>query len=252
MRGLVRSLFSSIGSKTIVALTGLALTAFVILHMLGNLQIYLGREVINAYGAFLQGSVELLWPMRITLLTVFVIHVAFAVRLWFANRAARPDRYAVSKTMQATPGSRTMLISGLVLLTFIAYHLAHFTLGLTDPKAYDQEEVMQPAVVGTVPGTSQPVTLDEKKRHDVYNMMVKGFQWPGVSFLYILCMIFLGLHLSHGVPSMLQTLGLNNQSYAATLRKVGVGVAILVVLGNVSIPLSVLLGLLRPVTEATP
>jgi succinate dehydrogenase cytochrome b subunit len=252
MNGLARSLFSSIGSKQIVAVTGLGLTGFVIAHLLGNLQIYLGRDVLNTYGNFLQTSPEILWPMRIGLLTICVIHIVMTVRLWLANRAARPQRYVVSKPIQSTPGSRTMLISGLVLLTFVLYHLAHFTLGLTDPKAFNQHEVTQPAVQGIDPKTGQTVTLEKQERHDVYNMMVKGFQRPIVSLLYILAMLFLGLHLSHGVSSMLQTLGLNNQHYAAGIRKFGIGLAILIVLGNISIPLTILLGLLRPVEVVSP
>ncbi len=245
MSRFVRYLLSSVGAKTIVALTGLGLTLFVIGHLLGNLQVFLPKEYLNKYAEFLQTSPELLWPARIGLLTIFIVHVVMSIRVRWMNAAARPQPYAVHKTIQATPGSRTMLISGLVLLAFIAYHLAHFTVGLTDPANFKAKnlEVLHPAIVGTNPQSGQTVELPAETRPDVYWMMIKGFRNPWVSTFYILSMVFLALHLSHGVPSMFQSLGLGTNTWASPVRKVGIAVAILIALGNILIPLTILLGL---------
>jgi succinate dehydrogenase / fumarate reductase cytochrome b subunit len=116
-----------------------------------------------------------------------------------------------------------MLLSGLVLLTFVLYHLSHFTFFLVHPEF--------------------SALRDTEHRHDVYRMVLLGFRDPLTSGLYIVAMVLLGLHLSHGVPSAFQSLGLSNQAWAPTIRKLGLGVTLFVVIGNISIPLTILLGL---------
>lgn len=222
---------SSVGSKSLVALTGLALVGFVIAHLLGNLQVYLGDwdngEALNKYAHFLKSNPELLWPARIGLLAVFLLHLGLTIRLRLDNRTARPTPYVFHRHIQASAGSRTMLLTGLVILAFLLYHLAHFTLGWTHREAFLLRTKLH----------------DGTEVQNVYGMVVYGFREPLVSGFYIVAMLLLGWHLSHGIPSAFQSLGLNNQAWAPTIRKLGLGVTLFVVIGNISIPLTILLGL---------
>ena len=216
---------SAIGAKVFMALSGVLLFGFVLVHMLGNLQIFLGPEPYNAYAHFLKGTPELLWTARLTLLTAVTVHIATGIRLAWLNRSARPIPYRQRNFTRATLTSRSMLYTGLVVMAFIAYHLAHFTLGLTDPTHYD--------------------LIDPKGYHDAYAMFVYGFQNRVVSGFYILAMGLLGLHLEHGVSSMLQTLGINHPRINGFTGKLGPIFAVVVVLGNVSMPVAVMLGLIQ-------
>jgi succinate dehydrogenase / fumarate reductase cytochrome b subunit len=206
-----------------MAATGLAILLFVTAHLLGNLQIYLGPEPINRYAAFLKSVPEILWAMRAGLLVIFVLHVLSAVRLTLQNRAARPVRYAVRKPQEAGVASRTLLLTGLLVLAFVLYHLAHFTLGLTDPANFHH--------------------LDEAGRHDVYRMMILGFRQPPVVVIYLAAMTVMGFHLWHAVGNLFQTLGWSTPRYRPMIARGGRILALALVLGNVSIPLSVLLGI---------
>lgn len=225
MNWLVRFLGSSVGRKAIVALTGLALLGFVIAHLLGNLQLFLGPEALNAYAAKLQDLGALLWVARGGLLFVFVVHVAMTLKLAAENKAARPVAYAhpVGK-VAADPATRLMLLTGLTVLLFVAYHLAHFTLGVVHPEHHE-------------------VPLDALGQHNIYAMVVAGFSNPLVSGLYAAAMVALGLHLHHGIASVFQTLGLTNSSYAPLLQKLGRALAWTLCLGNASMPIAVLTGL---------
>lgn len=216
---------SSIGAKLIMALTGLVLFGFVLVHMLGNLQIYLGQDAYNTYAHFLKSVPELLWPARIVLLGSVMLHIASGLRLAAINRAARPEPYRFKKYTKASFNSRFALTSGLVVLSFIIYHILHFTLGLTDPSHY--------------------TLLDDKGRHDVYSMFIYGFQNIYVCGFYILSMVLLGLHLSHGVSSLCQTLGLNHPRLNGLINNLGPIFATVVVLGNVSMPIAAALGWLK-------
>jgi succinate dehydrogenase / fumarate reductase cytochrome b subunit len=178
-----------------MAISGVFLFLFVIGHMLGNLQVFLGPESLNAYGAFLKSKPGLLWSVRFILLVIVVFHIVTGIQLALQNRRARPVRYANSKPPYANLASRTVLISGLVIFSFVAYHLMQFTLGVTNPEYLQLE--------------------DSKGRHDVYRMAVEGFSSPGVTFFYILAMGLLCLHLSHGVSSAFQSLGLKNKKRKA-------------------------------------
>jgi succinate dehydrogenase / fumarate reductase cytochrome b subunit len=213
---------SSIGAKILMALTGLMLFGFVLVHMLGNLQVYLGQDAYNAYAAFLKSTPELLWPARLGLIGAVLLHIVSGLRLAVINNAARPHAYAQKHFTRATLTSRTMVYTGCLLLAFVVYHLLHFTLGVTNPEHFH--------------------LLDGKGRHDVYSMFILGFQNIYVAGSYIVAMLFLGLHLEHGVSSLFQSLGLNHPRYDALLAKVGPGFAVLVVLGNISMPLAVQMG----------
>ncbi|GIW44758.1 MAG: hypothetical protein KatS3mg077_2040 [Candidatus Binatia bacterium] len=214
---------STVGMKWLMGLTGLVLAGFVVVHMLGNLQIYLGPEAINAYAESLRHMPALLWTARLVLLAAFVLHIVSAVRITQLNRQARPQGYELWSPQVTTYAARTMFMGGLVLAGFVLYHLAHFTFGLTHPEHFQLH--------------------DAKGRHDVYAMVVLGFRQPLVSFFYLLAMVPLMLHLQHGVSSFLQTFGLNHPRYNGIIRALGPVVALIVFLGNCSIPLAVLAGL---------
>ncbi len=224
---LLRLWQSSIGKKYVMAITGLGLFVFVIVHMLGNLQIYLGPEHLNAYARALKGTPALLWGARIGLLLITVLHITAALQLAAANRRARPVGYVNSKPVASTFAQRTIVISGLIIFAFILFHLAHFTLGLVDPQYLTFEDPL------------------DRNRHDVYRMMVTGFSNPFVSIFYVVSMGFLLLHLSHGVSSLFQSLGLRSKKTFVWMDKLAKGAALALFLGNASIPLAILAGLLK-------
>lgn len=220
---------SSIGRKAIVAITGAGLFGFVIAHMLGNLQIFLGRETLNAYAAFLKSTPELLWTARLGLLAMFIAHIVCALQLAKENRAARPQRYVVEDTVAASIESRYMVYTGLVILAFVIYHLAHFTFFAFNKNFASLMESMP----------------DGSHRHDVYAMVVLGFRNPAVSTIYILAQVALAVHLSHGASSLFQTLGINSKKWRATIAKIGPVAALIILIGNVSMPFAVLFGVIR-------
>jgi succinate dehydrogenase / fumarate reductase cytochrome b subunit len=211
---------SSIGKKVVMATTGVILFAFVVGHMIGNLQLYLGAHALNEYSVFLREFLHGsgLWIARGVLLASVGLHIWAATSLTLANRAARPVGYREWHAREATYASRTMRWSGVILLLFVVYHLLHFTTGTVHPSfAHD----------------------------DVYHNVVAGFRVVPVSLFYILAMLVLGMHLKHGVWSMLQTLGLGHPRYRRLAHAFAVVVAVVVVVGNISFPVAVLLGVVR-------
>ena len=210
-----------------MAISGFVLFLFVIAHLIGNLQFFLGPESINRYGDFLQTNVELLWPARIFLLIIIGLHIWSAIKLSAENKAARPVAYANWNPTVATYASRTMLMSGLIVLAFIIYHLLHFTVQ-----------------VQYINGTGQNFAgfQDPQNRHNIYKMMVVGFSNVWVSAFYVIGIALLCLHLSHGLSSMFQSIGWKNQVYGPFLDKAGRIVAWLIFLGYISIPVAILLG----------
>lgn len=204
-----------------MAITGLLLFLYVIAHMLGNLQVYLGREALNHYAELLKSKPALLWTARTGLLIIAVLHIVSAIQLAAENRAARPQGYAQGKPI-ATFASRTILVSGLIVLAFIVYHLMHFTLGVTNPDFLEFH--------------------DSLGRHDVYRMVIDGFSNPVVSSFYIISMGLLCLHLSHGVSSLFQSLGIRRKSTLGKFNRFAQISAIIIFIGNVSIPVSILAG----------
>ena len=216
---------SSIGTKLLVAITGLMLLGFVVAHLLGNLTIFLGPDGINAYGVKIRHLGALLWIARLVLLAAVVVHIALSIRLAIENRRARPSGYAMVRPMQSTAASRSMAVSGVMILAFVLYHLAHFTFRWTHPEISH--------------------SIDAMGRHDIYSMVVLSFQQPLVSGFYLLAMALLCAHLSHGIASTCQTLGLNDERTIPMVRRIGSATAILIFLGYASIPSSVMLGLLK-------
>ncbi len=225
MNSLASFFSSSIGRKWIVGLTGVALVGFVTGHLLGNLQIFLGQEAINKYAAALQSLGEILWVIRFGLLAVVLAHIYFTIQLTRENRAARPVKYAVSGYRASTRASRTMIVSGLILICFIVFHLLHFTAQKVDVSFADLH--------------------DAQGRHDVYRMMILGFKNVWASAFYIVGMFLLCQHLSHGIVSFPQTLGLKTKSTSTFWQKLGPLWAWGVFVGYVSIPVAVLTGFIR-------
>jgi len=220
---LLRWLFSSLGKKLVVAITGIVLVSFVIGHLLGNLTIFFGPDLINSYAMHLQDLGPLLWVIRLALLTTVVLHIGFTMLVWKENQAARPQKYAVNAPIKTTVFARTMRLTGLIVLAFIAFHLAHFTLRVIDPSY-----------------AGLHTDLDGREVHDVYRMVVLGFSNPFVSGFYILSLALVAFHLSHGIGSLFQTLGLSSQTLRPVYETAGRVVAWALFVGYASIPVSIL------------
>jgi succinate dehydrogenase / fumarate reductase, cytochrome b subunit len=218
---------SSLGKKYIMAVSGLAMFLFVIGHLAGNLQFFLGAESINRYGHFLQTNLELIWPARIVLLLMLALHIWSAIKLSAENRAARPVPYANWNPTVASYASRTMLMSGLIVFAFIIYHLLHYTLVIKQIN---------------LTGVDFAGYMDLENRHDIFKMMIMGFSNIWVSIFYVIGIGLLCLHLSHGVSAMFQSLGWKNKVYGPCLDSLARYVSVLIFIGYVSIPISVKAG----------
>jgi succinate dehydrogenase / fumarate reductase cytochrome b subunit len=219
---------SSLGKKFVMAVSGCVPFLFVVGHMIGNLQIFLPPEAINRYARFLQSNLELLWPVRIVMLTLVVLHVWSAVQLSLENKAARPVGYADATPYAASYSSRTMLVTGSVVAAFIIYHLMHYTLR-----------------IDTVNGASVAFSAlkDPQTGHnDVYAMIITGFSVKWVALFYLIGVGLLCFHLSHGIAAMFQSLGLKNHVYGPCIDKLAKVIALILFLGYASIPTAVMLG----------
>ena len=214
---------SALGKKYIMAITGIVLLGYVLIHMVGNLKLYMGATSINEYGEWLRVVGEpaapretVLWIFRVVLLGSFALHIHAAYALTVMNRRARPKGYQSKRNyMAADFASRTMRWSGVIVLLFVIFHLLDLTWGTANPDY----------IAG-----------------DVYNNLVASFQrWP-VALFYILANLALGLHIYHGAWSMFQTLGINKRRFNAWRRWFAIGFAAVVTLGNVSFPLAVMTG----------
>jgi succinate dehydrogenase cytochrome b subunit len=211
---------STNGQKVVIAVTGAILLLFVIGHMLGNLQVFEGPEKLNDYGRFLHDVPEILWAVRIVLLASVILHIWSSVKLAARKLKARPVGYSKKENIASTYASRTMYWSGPIVLAFVIYHLLHLTAGIAHP-GFDFVE------------------------GDVYHNVVAGFQVWYVSAWYIFSMILLGFHLRHGAWSMFQSLGINHPRHTPILQKAAAALAVIIVLGYISIPMSILLGLVK-------
>lgn len=218
---------STIGKKIIMAISGLIGIAFVIGHMAGNLQAFIGAEKLNAYGALLHGPLaELLWIVRVVLIVAVVLHVLMAYQLTRRAHAARPVEYKQRAPQVSTWAARTMRWGGVLLLVFIVLHILHFTTGQVDPARWRGR-------------------LDAAGRHDVYGNLVASFRIWWVSLFYVVAMIFLGLHLYHGAWSSVRTLGYAPSSPQPLRRRLALIVAALVWIGFTVVPLAVVAGVVR-------
>ncbi len=211
---------STVGRKVVMAVTGAILIGFVFVHMIGNMQLYLGPEALNHYAVFLRTFLHGagIWIFRAVMLTAVVLHVWAATTLTLDSWAARPQGYRLWEPKESTYASRTLRWGGVLLALFIVYHLLHFTVGSAHP---------------------------DFREGDVYHNVVAGFQVWYASAIYIAAMIALGLHLDHGLWSLFQTLGLQHPRYKRYIRLFAHGFALLIVLGNISFPIAVLTGVVK-------
>ena len=214
---------SSIGKKVIMASTGIILFGFVLLHMMGNLKTFLGPTKLNTYGNFLHevgapvfGHDEVLWVARIVLLASVILHIIAAAQLTIANWNARPVGYKSKQNVEATYAARTMIWSGPILALFVIFHILHLTTGTFHP-SFNPD--------------------------NAYQNLVNGFSVWYVSVFYIVAMCALGYHMVHGVWSFFHSLGLNNTRYDQLIRRFAVVVTAAIVIGYISLPVSVLLGI---------
>jgi succinate dehydrogenase / fumarate reductase cytochrome b subunit len=221
----VRFWEAAIGKKVVMAVTGFLLFGYVVAHLLGNLQIYSSnKDQINIYAAFLHNPANagLLWGARIVLLAAVVLHILASIQLWNLKRAARPISYYKKADVPTAYAARTMLWSGPIIAAFVIFHILHLT-------------------AGAVPGL--PAKELAENAPDVRANLVAGFSNPYVSGFYIVAMILLCMHLYHGLWSMLQSLGISPPGYTPALKRGAAIIAVLIAIGNISIPISVLLGL---------
>jgi succinate dehydrogenase / fumarate reductase cytochrome b subunit len=204
---------ASIGKKVVMALTGIVLFGFVVGHLLGNLQIYLGRERLNNYATALHGTPSLLWAIRVLLLCCLALHIIASIQLTKLKQDARPIGYIKRKDVQASYASRTMMWSGPIILAFVIYHLMDFTFGTVHPKFQEL---------------------------DVYANVIYGFRRVPVAAAYIVAMVLLGMHLYHGLWSMFQSLGVNHPRYTPIFKRFAAIATAFIVIGNISIPVAVM------------
>ncbi len=226
MDWLKRFLGSTIGLKVIMAVSGLVLFGFVLGHLAGNLQIFLGEKVFNAYASTLQSNQPLVWTVRMTLLASVFAHMGSAGALTMRSNAARPVGYQKKEWLSGRYAVRTMRFGGVVLLAFIVYHLLHLTVGIVHP---DFQHCM-PAGAGHVECSA-------------YHNLTVGFRNPLVAGFYIVAQLALGLHLAHGVWSLTRTLGLSNPRYDGIARKLAWFFGGAVTVGNCSIAIAALANL---------
>jgi len=213
------------GKKAVMAVTGIVLFGFILLHMIGNLHLYEGPGHLDEYGRFLRhvGAPALppygaLWIMRLVLIAAVVLHMWSAWQVTRMSWAARPAAYAYRQQVHTTYASRTMRWGGVIILLFLIYHLLHFTTGTVHP------------------------SFEEGA---VYHNVVTGFSVWWVSLFYIVAQIALGFHLYHGVWSLFQSLGWSYPRLNHWRNGLAQAFAWIVTLGNISFPIAVLTGLVR-------
>ena len=209
---------TTVGKKILMAVTGIILVLYVLAHMVGNLQIYIGAERIDAYARFLHSMPPLLWFARAVLLFCVLVHIVAAVQLWLRNRASRPVKYRVFRPPEVDLAARTMVWSGPILLLFIIYHILHLTTG----DAHPGYEELAP-----------------------FHNVVTGFAVWWAAGIYIVANLLLAFHLYHGVWSLFQSLGWDHPKWGRWRRYLAAAIAVVVGTANISIPLAVLAGILH-------
>ncbi|MFT3692918.1 MAG: succinate dehydrogenase cytochrome b subunit [Kofleriaceae bacterium] len=211
--------------KQAMAVTGLFLVLFAIVHMLGHLQMFGGRAMYNGYAHFLQELWEVKWPTRVGLLAFLLIHLVAGIAVSSRNRAARPTAYAKYVPVVSSPVGRAMIWSGLFVFAFLAFHILHFTLGQIQPGTFHHPDPHDPL------------------RFDAYGMYVAGFQQIGIYVVYLIGIALLSLHLGHGASSWLQTLGWRHPKYP--IDKIGPVVGWVLFIGYMVPPTAVLAGVIQ-------
>lgn len=215
MNGLLHLYRSSIGKKVIMGITGIIGFGFVLGHMAGNLQFFLGPDKLDEYGRLLRNTHGLLWVARGALVAAIVVHIIMAYQLWLMSRKARPVDYRKWTPDASGYASRTMRWTGPIVGFFVFYHILDFTIGRTNP---------------------------DFREGEVTHNVVASFSHPLIAASYIVAMILLGLHLRHGIWSMFQSIGLNDPRWDSLLRIVSVVATVVIIFGFISIPLAVIAG----------
>jgi succinate dehydrogenase / fumarate reductase cytochrome b subunit len=227
MSWLSRFLRSTIGQKIVMAASGLMLVGFVLAHMVGNLQIFIGADALNTYAAMMQGNQGPLWVARLGLLGAIGAHIWSAVKLTIAAKGARPVAYKKRSWFDERYAVRTMRVGGMIVGAFIVFHLLHFTVGYFEG------------------GFQHCADINGVFTCFAYQNVIGGFANPLVGVFYIVAQVFLGLHLTHGVWSMTRTLGFGNPRFDLIARKVAMVVGLIITIGNCSIPVAVMAGYLN-------
>jgi succinate dehydrogenase / fumarate reductase cytochrome b subunit len=209
---------SSVGRKILMSISGQLLIIFVLMHMIGNSTIFFGG--LNAYAEHLHSLPPLVWIFRLVMLAAIATHICYGTMLTLENKAANPGAYAVNRPLKRSFASENMIWTGLLILAFILYHLIQFTFN-------------------GHPG------MDAVNRPDVFKMVVSGLSSAGIAVLYMAAMVMLFLHLSHGIPSFLQTMGWNNDNTVECTRTGGKVISAILMLVYISIPAVILAGLLK-------
>lgn len=212
---------STNGKKIVMAVTGCILFLFIVGHLLGNLLIYAGPARYNSYAAFLHFDGTLLWIIRSILIVSVILHIEAAAQLWLRKKRARPVGYSRKEAIRSSYASRTMYWSGPIVLAFVIFHLLEFTGGFIHPGSR--------FIAG-----------------DVYHNVVAGFSVWWISAWYIFSLCLLGLHLRHGLWSMLQSFGMpHSRAREIALKRLALWIAVVLIAGYISIPISVLTGLIK-------
>jgi succinate dehydrogenase / fumarate reductase cytochrome b subunit len=216
----------TIGLKLLMAVTGMALVAFAIVHMAGHLQMFAGRNTYNAYAMTLQSLGAIKWAARFGLLAAVVVHIACGITLSRRNRDARPVAYASRRPQRSTSYGRAMLLTGVAVFAFILYHLAHFTLGWVHPEYFH--------------------VVDALGRPDVYGNFVRSFTNPLLVGIYLVATLAVSLHATHATSSMLRTLGLSQRGIRRLCERAGIVVGVGLFVGFACVPLACLFGSITP------
>lgn len=222
-------LTSSIGRKILMAITGQAMVLFAVIHLLGNSSIFGWLPGgINSYAHHLHSlPAPIIIGFRLGLLLFVCVHIWFGIQLTIENSGGRPKQYAVKSTQKATFASENMIWTGVLLMAFIIYHLAHFTFQVISPETA---------------ALSHPDSLGNP---NVLGMVLAAFQNMLVTLIYAGAMLILFLHLSHGIQSFFQTLGWSNDRVQPFLTKAGTLAALALFLGYAAVPLTILLRILN-------
>jgi succinate dehydrogenase / fumarate reductase cytochrome b subunit len=215
--GLVAFWHSAIGKKALMAVSGIVLFLFVLVHMLANLQAFVGAEALDRYAEQLRVFPALLWGTRIVLAVAAIVHVVAAFQLWVTRQHARPVSYRDYRATVSTPASRTMIWSGFLILGFVVYHLLDLTFGVVNPDFRDGE---------------------------VFHNLVVSLGRAAAALFYVVAVAGLGFHLWHGLWSMFQSLGVSSRAFTPGLRRFAAVFGTLLAVGFAAVPIAILLGLL--------
>ena len=210
MGWLLNSLNSSIGKKFIMAVTGVCLLLFLIIHLIGNMTLYIGEEAFNGYVGALDTIKPLIRVIEVILALVFIFHIFNGVRLWYQNKQAKPVGYAVNAASKnSTLFSRTMFVTGSIIFIFLWLHLQTIWFKFN----FGGHEI------------------------NLFGVMVEWFQKPWYSIVYVAAMFILGMHLNHGFQSAFQTFGWNHNKYTPFIKAVAVIYSVIMAAAFASIPL---------------